>query len=37
MEEFGRPLRVGRTKGLRNRFEEPKRYVGLRRLGDDWD
>lgn len=36
MEEFGRPLRVGRTKGLKNRFEEPKRYVGLRRLGD-WD
>jgi cytochrome b involved in lipid metabolism len=38
MGEFGRPLRVGRTKGLKNKFKEPMRYVGLRRLGhDDWD
>lgn len=35
MEELGKPLRVGRTKGLKNRFKEPVRYVGLRRLGDD--
>jgi cytochrome b involved in lipid metabolism len=38
MEEFGRQLRVGRTEGLRNRFPEPKRYIGLRKLGDnEWD
>jgi hypothetical protein len=38
MEEFGRPLRVGRTEGLRNKFPEPKRYIGLRKLGSDgWD
>jgi len=38
MEEFGKPLRVGRTKGMVNKFEEPAKYVGLRRLGDDsWD
>ena len=35
MEEFGRPLRVGRTKGLQNKFKEPVKYVGLRGLGDD--
>jgi cytochrome b involved in lipid metabolism len=34
MEEFGRQLRVGRTEGLRNKFSESKRYIGLRRLGD---
>jgi hypothetical protein len=38
MDEFGRPLRVGRTKGLQNKFKEPVKYVGLRSLGDDgWD
>ncbi|TVY27267.1 putative cytochrome b5 [Lachnellula hyalina] len=38
MEEFGKPLRVGRTEGLKNRFQEPNRYVGLRRWGNDvWD
>ena len=30
MEEFGRPLRVGRTAGITNKFKEPKKYVGLR-------
>ncbi len=38
MEEFGRSLRVGRTEGIVNKYKEPARYVGLRRLGDDaWD
>ncbi|KEQ71261.1 fatty acid desaturas-like protein [Aureobasidium namibiae CBS 147.97] len=38
MQRFGRGLRVGRTKGVRNPFEERVRWVGLRRLGDDgWD
>lgn len=38
MEEFGKPLRVGRTEGLKNKFREPNRYVGLRRWGNDvWD
>jgi hypothetical protein len=38
MEQFGKPLRVGRTRGLENKFKEPPKYVGLRRLGDDyWD
>jgi cytochrome b involved in lipid metabolism len=37
MEDFGKSLRVGRTKGLFNKYEEPARYVGLSRLGaDDW-
>jgi hypothetical protein len=37
MEDFGKPLRVGRTKGLVNKYEEPARYVGLSSLGaDDW-
>ncbi|KAL4922145.1 hypothetical protein BDW62DRAFT_173007 [Aspergillus aurantiobrunneus] len=35
MEEFGTPLRIGRTSGIRNRFEERPRYVGLSGL-DDW-
>lgn len=30
MEEWGRPLRVGRTEGVANRFEEPPRYFGSR-------
>ncbi|TVY56815.1 putative cytochrome b5 [Lachnellula cervina] len=38
MEEFGKALRVGRTEGLKNKFREPNRYVGLRRWGNDvWD
>jgi hypothetical protein len=38
MEDFGRALRVGRTEGMVNKFKEPQRYVGLKRLGDDeWD
>lgn len=35
LEVFGKGLRVGRTEGVRNPFEERKRWVGLRRLGDD--
>lgn len=35
MEKFGKPLRVGRTKDLVNKFKEPKKYVGLRRLDDN--
>jgi cytochrome b involved in lipid metabolism len=38
MEEFGRVLRVGRTKRIENKFKEPPRYVGLRRFGEDgWE
>ena len=38
MEDFGRALRVGRTEGMVNKYKEPQRYVGLKRLGDDeWD
>jgi hypothetical protein len=38
MDEYGRPLRVGRTEGMQNKFKESLRYVGLRKLGgDDWD
>lgn len=37
MEQYGVPLRIGRTEGVQNRFEEPKRFVGLSRLGrDEW-
>lgn len=32
MEEFGRPLRIGRTQGIENRFKEPPRYIGLSRF-----
>lgn len=35
MEQYGQELRVGRTSGLQNRFLEPVKYKGLRRLGDD--
>jgi cytochrome b involved in lipid metabolism len=37
---FGRGLRVGRTKGMKNPFVEGKRWVGLRGLGvgdEEWD
>ncbi|CAD0110485.1 unnamed protein product [Aureobasidium uvarum] len=40
MKVYGRGLRVGRTKGVKNPFREPARYVGLRRLGnadEGWD
>jgi len=38
IEEYGKPLRVGRTRGLMNKFKEPKKFIGLRRLGGDpWD
>jgi cytochrome b involved in lipid metabolism len=36
MMKFGRPLRIGKTSGIRNRFVEPPMYVGLSSgLGDD--
>jgi len=35
--EIGRVLRVGRTKGVRNKYAEPVKWVGLKSLGDnDW-
>ncbi|KAF7957674.1 hypothetical protein EAE96_003247 [Botrytis aclada] len=35
--EAGRMLRVGRTKGVMNRYAEPVKWVGLKTLGDnDW-
>lgn len=36
LKEYGHKLRVGRTSGVRNPYKEPARYVGLRKLGDDW-
>lgn len=35
MKRFGRALRIGRTSGVKNRFMETPRYVGLSSL-DDW-
>jgi cytochrome b involved in lipid metabolism len=35
MRESGRPSRVGRTSGVKNRFAERPRFVGLRRK-DEW-
>lgn len=35
MKQYGQHLRIGRTSGLQNRFSEPVKYKGLRRLGDD--
>jgi cytochrome b involved in lipid metabolism len=32
LTEFGRSLRIGRTRGIRNKFKEPPRYVGLRKF-----
>lgn len=32
MEEYGRPLRVGRTEGIQNRFKEIPRYIGSSKL-----
>ena len=35
--EIGRVLRVGRTKGVRNKYAKPVKWVGLKSLGDnDW-
>lgn len=31
METSGRPLRIGRTQGIKNRFPEPPRFNGPRR------
>ena len=38
LEEFGKPLRVGRTIDMKNGFEIRPRYVGLRGLSsaDEW-
>lgn len=37
MHEFGRPLRIGRTSGVKNRFKERPKFVGLSKIGaDDW-
>ncbi|KAL4930241.1 cytochrome b5-like heme/steroid binding domain-containing protein [Aspergillus undulatus] len=37
MRDVGRPLRIGRTSGIRNRFKEPPRYVGVAGgFDDDW-
>ncbi|KAL4866629.1 hypothetical protein BDV12DRAFT_198979 [Aspergillus spectabilis] len=36
MTVFGRGLRIGRTSGIKNRFKEAPRYVGLSSLDDDW-
>ncbi|EUC39856.1 hypothetical protein COCMIDRAFT_74198, partial [Bipolaris oryzae ATCC 44560] len=40
MEEWGKPLRVARTKDVRNRWKERPRWVGLRKFGaieeGDW-
>ena len=38
MREIGRPLRIGRTAGVRNRFTEPKSHVGSMGFrDDDWE
>ena len=37
MDEDGRPLRIGRTSGVENRFKERPRFVGLRRNAADDD
>ncbi|CEI70851.1 hypothetical protein FVEN_g673 [Fusarium venenatum] len=34
LTEFGRSLRVGRTRGIQNKFKEPPRFVGLRKFWD---
>lgn len=36
MKELGRPLRVGRTAGVKNQFAERPRFVGLRKREDWW-
>ena len=37
MQDFGRPLRIGRTHGIANRFKERPRFVGLKKIGNDED
>lgn len=38
MRESGTGLRVGRTEGMKNKYPEPVKWVGLRKLGgDEWD
>ncbi|KAH6959485.1 cytochrome b5-like heme/steroid binding domain-containing protein [Fusarium avenaceum] len=32
LAEFGASLRIGRTKGIQNKFKEPPRFVGLRKF-----
>lgn len=40
MKEWGHPLRVARTQGVKNRWKERPRFVGLRKFGaaaeDEW-
>ena len=36
MRDSGRSLRVGRTAGVKNRFAERPRFVGLRRRDEWW-
>lgn len=38
LHEHGKALRVGRTSGVKNKFKERPRFVGLRQLGcrDGW-
>ena len=39
MAEYGRVLRIGRTQGMVNKYQEPPRFVGLRSLSaafEDW-
>ncbi|KUL81496.1 hypothetical protein ZTR_09991 [Talaromyces verruculosus] len=36
MDTYGRKLRIGRTYGVRNRFIEPPRYIGLQKMEDAW-
>ncbi|CAK1358955.1 unnamed protein product [Cercospora beticola] len=38
LKEFGESLRVGRTKGVTNRFQEPKQFIGSSMIGsaDEW-
>jgi cytochrome b involved in lipid metabolism len=36
VRDSGRPLRVGRTAGVKNRFAERPRFVGLRKKDDWW-
>lgn len=38
LKQFGGSLRVGRTKGVNNRFPEPKQFIGSSIIGsaDEW-
>lgn len=35
MQQYGRPLRIGRTAGIPNKYKEKPKYVGLHGLGRD--